>query len=169
MNVGRLPPAQRFPGQAFRCPAAEIPRLVVGGVTGATGEHYAADVIEARGGASDERLRRIEAVTDAALSGLDVDDLLDELLDRTRDLLHVDTAVVLLLDVHSRQLVATAAKGLEEEVRQGFRLNAGRGFAGRIAVDAQPHIIEDVTPANVVNPILLKRGIRSLLGVPLLV
>ncbi|HEY3008470.1 MAG TPA: hypothetical protein VGJ63_10480, partial [Micromonosporaceae bacterium] len=56
------------------------------------------------GGGSDERLRRIEAVTDATLSKLDVEDLFDEMLDRTRDLLGVDTAAVLLLDVHSRQL-----------------------------------------------------------------
>ncbi|HEX2355384.1 MAG TPA: GAF domain-containing SpoIIE family protein phosphatase [Micromonosporaceae bacterium] len=124
-------------------------------------------MIEVADGGRDERLRRIEAVTDAALTGLDVEDLLDELLDRTRDLLKADTAVILLLDPHSRQLVATAAKGLEEEVRQGFRMSIGRGFAGRIAVDARPLIIENVTPADVVNPILLEKGIRSLLGVPL--
>ncbi|MFB9337121.1 diguanylate phosphodiesterase, partial [Actinoplanes octamycinicus] len=79
----------------------------------------------------DERLRRFEAVTDAALSRLDASDLLDELLDRVRDLLDVDTAAILLLDEHAQQLVATAAKGLEEEVRAGFRVAVGRGFAGR--------------------------------------
>jgi phosphoserine phosphatase RsbU/P len=113
-----------------------------------------------------ERLRRLQAVTDATLSRLDVSDLLDELLDRVRDLLEVDTAAVLLLDPHARQLVATAAKGLEDEVRQGFRLAVGRGFAGRVAQSGRPVIIADVTPADVVNPILLNIGIRSLLGVP---
>lgn len=125
-------------------------------------------MIEVVGARSDEALRRIVAVTDASLSELDVNDLLDELLDRTRDLLKVDTAVVLLLDAHSRQLVATAAKGLEEEVRQGFRISPGRGFAGRIARERSPMIIGNVTPADVVNPILLEKGVRSLLGVPLL-
>jgi putative methionine-R-sulfoxide reductase with GAF domain len=113
-----------------------------------------------------ERLRRLQAVTDATLSRLDVSDLLDELLDRVRDLLEVDTAAVLLLDPHARQLVATAAKGLEEEVRQGFRLAVGRGFAGRVAESGRPVIIADVTSADVVNPILLDIGVRSLLGVP---
>jgi len=121
----------------------------------------------AEGIKDDERLRRLEAVTDATLSKLDVADLLDELLDRVRDLLEVDTAVVLLLDVHARQLVATAAKGLEDEVEQGFRVSVGRGFAGRIAATGQPVIIDDVTPTDVVNPILLDKGIRSLLGVPM--
>ncbi|MDI6100860.1 SpoIIE family protein phosphatase [Actinoplanes sp. NEAU-A12] len=116
----------------------------------------------------DERLRRLEAVTDATLSRLDVSDLLDELLDRVRDLLDVDTAAILLLDEHARQLVATAAKGLEEEVRAGFRVAVGRGFAGRIAATRRPAWIADVTGADVINPILLEKGIRSLLGVPIM-
>jgi sigma-B regulation protein RsbU (phosphoserine phosphatase) len=116
----------------------------------------------------DERLRRLEAVTDATLSRLDASDLLDELLDRVRDLLGVDTAAILLLDVHSQHLVATAAKGLEEEVRAGFRVAIGRGFAGRIAETRTAVRLTDVTPADVVNPLLAAKGIRSLLGVPIL-
>jgi sigma-B regulation protein RsbU (phosphoserine phosphatase) len=116
----------------------------------------------------DERLRRLRVVTDAALSRLAVSDLLDELLDRVRDLLDADTAAILLLDVHSHQLVATAAKGLEEEVRQGFRISVGRGFAGRVAETGRPVMITDVTSRDVVNPVLLEMGIRSLLGVPML-
>ncbi|ASW56130.1 PP2C family protein-serine/threonine phosphatase [Plantactinospora sp. KBS50] len=116
----------------------------------------------------EQRLRRIEAVTDATLSRLDVADLFDELLDRVRDLLRVDTAVILLLDARAQQLVATAARGLEEEVRQGFRLSVGRGFAGRVALTRRPLIIPNVTASDVVNPILLEAGIRSLLGVPII-
>ena len=122
---------------------------------------------EPRGLRDSERLRRLEQVTDATLSRLEVSDLFDELLDRVRDLLGTDTAAILLLDPHSRQLVATAAKGLEEEIRQGFRLGVGRGFAGRIAQTGQPVVIAEVTPVDVANPILLERGIRSLLGVPI--
>ncbi|MEV6490932.1 GAF domain-containing SpoIIE family protein phosphatase [Actinoplanes sp. NPDC051633] len=118
--------------------------------------------------AADERLRRLEAVTDAALGHLDAADLLDELLGRVRDLLEVDTVAVLLLDVRAQQLVATAAKGLEEEVRRGFRLAVGRGFAGRVAASRQPVALHDIRPGDVVNPLLLEAGVRSLLGVPML-
>jgi len=124
-------------------------------------------VSEAKPIRDQERLRRLQAITDTALSRLAVADLLDELLDRVRDLLGVDTAAILLLDVHARQLVATAAKGLEEEVRQGFRVSVGRGFAGRVAHLRRPVVIPDVTPNDVVNPVLLDKGIRSLLGVPM--
>ncbi|WP_246274280.1 PP2C family protein-serine/threonine phosphatase [Phytohabitans houttuyneae] len=116
---------------------------------------------------SDERLRRMEALTDTSLSQLDPDDMLDELLDRTRRVLGMDTAAVLLVDVHARQLVATAARGLEEEVRQGFRLSVGRGFAGRVAAEKRPVALNDVKPGDVANPLLLRAGIRSLLGVPM--
>ncbi len=117
---------------------------------------------------NEERLRRIEAITDAALSGMNIADLLDELLERVRDLLKVDTATILLLDGHTGELVATATRGLEEEVRRGFRIRVGHGFAGRVAATRQPVIIDDVTPADVVNPILLDKGVRTLIGVPML-
>ena len=134
----------------------------------APGKRYSARVIDGAPAASDERLRRIEAVTDATLSHLDPDELLSELLDRVRDLMEVDTAAILLLDAHARQLVATAARGIEEEVRQGFRLSVGRGFAGRVARDRVPVVIDDVDRSDVVNPLLRKKRIRSLLGVPML-
>jgi serine phosphatase RsbU (regulator of sigma subunit)/anti-sigma regulatory factor (Ser/Thr protein kinase) len=66
-------------------------------------------------------------------------------------------------------LAARAAKGIEEEVEQGVRIPVGRGFAGRIAAQRRPVFIPDVDHADILNPILREKGIRSLLGVPLLV
>ena len=108
-------------------------------------------------------------MTDAALSHLDADELLTALLDRVRAILDGDTAAVLLLDRSGRQLVATAASGLEEEVSQGVRIPVGRGFAGRIAAERRPVILDRVDHGTVLNPLLLAKGIRSLVGVPLLV
>lgn len=114
-----------------------------------------------------ERLRRLEAVTDLALARLGFSELLDELLDRVRDLLETDTAAVLLLDESGEFLVATAARGIEEEVRQGSRVPVGIGFAGRIAAERRPVVIDEVSPATVVNPLLLYKGVKSMLGVPM--
>jgi phosphoserine phosphatase RsbU/P len=119
-------------------------------------------------GAAD-KLRDIRSVTDAALSHLGADDLLTTLLSRVREILDADTAAVLLLDSSGRDLIATAADGLEEEVSQGVRIPVGRGFAGRIAAERRPVILDHVDHTNVLNPILLEKGIRSLVGVPLLV
>lgn len=116
-----------------------------------------------------DELRRLQSVTDAALQHLTVDALMDELLDRVRDALSADTAAILLMDETGTDLVARAAKGLEEEVRQGVRIPFGRGFAGTVAATGQPVVIEEVSASNVLNPILLQMGVKSLLGVPLVV
>ena len=113
------------------------------------------------------RLRDIQSITDAALSRLDDPELLDELLDRTREVLQADTAAVLLLDFSSGQLIATAAAGLEEEVRQGVRIPVGHGFAGRIAAQHRPVILDRVDHTTVLNPILWAKGIQSIVGVPM--
>ena len=101
------------------------------------------------------------------MSGLDDRELLAELLDRITGILRADTAAVLLLDFSSGQLIAAAAAGLEEEVRQGVRIPVGRGFAGRIAAGHQPVILDRVDHTTVLNPILWAKGIRSMMGVPM--
>jgi signal transduction histidine kinase len=115
-----------------------------------------------------EQLRRLQAVTDAALAHLDLDLLLNELLTRIRDALEADTCAFLLLDASGTELVARAARGIEEEVERGVRLPVGRGFAGRVAADRRPVVIDDVDHADILNPILREKGIKSLAGAPLI-
>jgi serine phosphatase RsbU (regulator of sigma subunit)/anti-sigma regulatory factor (Ser/Thr protein kinase) len=116
-----------------------------------------------------DRLRDLRSVTDAALSYLPLEELLNELLVRVVRILDADTAAILLLDDDDRTLVARAAKGLEEEVERGVRIPVGRGFAGRIAATRRPVSVENIDEAEIINPILREKGLRSLLGVPLLV
>lgn len=115
-----------------------------------------------------EQLRRLQAVTDAALAHLDLDTLLNELLTRIREALQADTCAFLLLDASGTELLARAAQGIEEEVEQGVRLPVGRGFAGRVASTQRPVVIDDVDHADVLNPILREKGIKSLAGAPLI-
>jgi sigma-B regulation protein RsbU (phosphoserine phosphatase) len=114
-----------------------------------------------------QQLRDFRLVSDAS-SALDLDELLALLLDRVLDLLRSDTAAVLLHDAAANQLVARAARGLEEEVRQGVRIPVGTGFAGRIAAERRPLVLNTVDSTTVANPILWEKGIRSMLGVPLM-
>ncbi len=115
------------------------------------------------------RIEHVQAVTDAALAHLDVDDLLAVLLPRIRDILKADTCAVLLRDEQTDELAARAAVGIEEEVEQGVRIPMGRGFAGHIAADRRPVILDDLDQADIFNPILREKHIKSMLGVPLLV
>jgi GAF domain-containing protein len=118
---------------------------------------------------SQHRLPQLQALTDAALTHLELEALLDALLERTKQMLEVDTCAVLLLDRDTNELVARAAVGIEEEVERGIRVPVGKGFAGRIAATRAPVVLDDLDSAEVVNPILREKGIRSMLGVPLVV
>lgn len=115
---------------------------------------------------SESRRSHLLSITDSALGYMSLEDMLSELLERIRSSLEVDTAAVLLLDEDRGVLVARAARGLEEEVRQGIQVPLARGFAGRVAAEARPIVIEDLAHAEVVNPILRQKGISSMLGVP---
>ncbi|WP_235998908.1 ATP-binding SpoIIE family protein phosphatase [Qaidamihabitans albus] len=117
---------------------------------------------------AEDRLRRIEAVTDTTLAHLGVEQLLQELLARVREILGTDTATVLLLADGGQHLVATASSGLEESVRQGVRIPVGEGFAGRIAQRRERLVMQEITSTTVRNPILWQKGVHSLAGVPLL-
>src|SRR5438093_363723 len=113
-------------------------------------------------------MRTILSITETALGSLDLDHLLRASLDKIADELVVDTAAVLLLSEDGLTLVARAAHGLEEEVQAGVRIPVGQGFAGRIAAERKPVVLDDVAHSDVLNPILREKGIRSLVGVPLL-
>jgi putative methionine-R-sulfoxide reductase with GAF domain len=119
------------------------------------------------GGDEADKLRNLLAVTDSTLARLDVEDLIVELLERVRVILAADTAAVLLREEGSDELVARAACGLEEEVRQGVRVPVGVGFAGAIAANKRPMALDRVDATTVSNPILWEKGIRAMLGVPL--
>jgi hypothetical protein len=62
------------------------------------------------------QVRALYRLSDPALSELGLEELLGELLIRVHDALAVDTVAILLLDKDSNELVARAAKGIEEEV-----------------------------------------------------
>ncbi len=104
---------------------------------------------------------------DLGIGYVDLQALLDQLLKRIVRVLEVDTATVLLAETSGSELVARAAIGIEEEVRQGVRIRMGEGFAGRVASEARPLFLDLVDETTVANPILWSRGLRSLLGVPL--
>src|SRR6202020_3118586 len=107
---------------------------------------------------SESRRNHLLSITDSALGYMSLEDMLSELLERIRSSLEVDTAAVLLLDEDRGVLLARAARGLEEEVRQGIQVPLARGFAGRVAAEARPIVIADLDHAEVLNPIPRPKG-----------
>jgi phosphoserine phosphatase RsbU/P len=117
---------------------------------------------------SAERLRRLEEIAELGLTRSTLDEVLDGLLAVVRRIFGVDRAAFLLLDPAEGALRVRAAFGLEEEITSLVRIPVGLGIAGRIAETARPMVVEDLTRATVVSPILRDQS-GSLAGVPLLV
>jgi phosphoserine phosphatase RsbU/P len=126
-------------------------------------------VISADAADRELRMKQLGLLGDAELTTLDPEDFLAELLRRLCDALQLDVAAILLLDQHAQQLVTTAAVGLEEEVRQRFRLPVGTGFAGRVARLRSPIRAENVNLDEIASPVLRAKNVHSLAGVPVLI
>ena len=108
------------------------------------------------------RLQFLEAMADASLARLDADAVLLQLLTRVRDLLAVDTAIVLLHDRSGDHLMASLAVGIERETVGTVRIPIGEGLAGKVATELRP-----MTSDQIDTPLLLENGIRSMLAVPM--
>src|SRR5215475_9276905 len=115
-----------------------------------------------------ESIRRLQAVTDSALTHHTLDDLLHEMLARIQELLETDSVAILLLTEDGRSLAVRAAIGLEGEVEVDMRIPVGQGVSGSIATNRAPLIVEDLSAVEVFRPIL-RQKMRSLIGAPLLV
>lgn len=114
-------------------------------------------------------LTLLEELRDPALSRLPFPKMLDELLTRLRGALGADTATFLFLDRQDSVLVPVASQGVSLELMRDFRIPLGRGFAGRVAAGHAPVLVEDVSQVEVIGDALPSAGVKSLLGVPLVV
>lgn len=117
---------------------------------------------------SAHQLRRIESVTDTALSNVELEGMLRQLLERLCDLLDADAATVLMHDADARALVPTTAVGVGDDLRTAVKVPVGKGFAGSIAAQKRAVTLDRVDKTTVVNPYLWQHRLRSLLGVPML-
>ena len=113
-----------------------------------------------------ELVRRLQTITDSALSHLTLNDLLSEILHRIRQLLGADSAAILLVSEDGQYLIGRAAIGIDEEKQ--VRVPMGRGIAGRIATTSEPMVVEDISKVEVVSS-SIRETAKSLIGVPLMI
>ncbi|MES1021723.1 GAF domain-containing protein [Gloeocapsa sp. BRSZ] len=95
--------------------------------------------------------------------------LLYQLLDCVRQVLRVDTSVVLLCSKDRQYLTVSAACGLEEEVTAKIQIPVGYGFAGSVAAKRELVVVDDLSQIKVVSPILRNKGLQSMVGIPIMV
>ncbi|MBE0476438.1 MAG: SpoIIE family protein phosphatase [Coriobacteriia bacterium] len=112
------------------------------------------------------QLEAISRVSDVAIRGLDMDELLRRLLEELVEVTRADAGVVLLR--RGERLVSAVAVGIEAEEEAGFSVGVDEGFSGRIATTGETSYVRDLDAGDgALSPFLPSHGLRSLLGVPL--
>lgn len=114
-----------------------------------------------------ESLRKLEQITQAALTHLSGGDLLGEMLRQITSVLDAETSAILLLDDERQFLTVHAAYGFDREIEEARPIPYGQGMAGRVAKSGKPVLIENLNEIELASPHLRKRGIASLVAIPL--
>ena len=117
-----------------------------------------------------EQLRFLHEVARLATTARTWDELLETVVDRTRDVLHADVSSLYLLDRDGAYLTLAATNGLDRFQIGRARVPFGEGVTGRVASDREPLQIPDVkSDARFlwVRGIDQRRFVASMLSVPL--
>ncbi|GAC1671988.1 MAG: hypothetical protein NVS9B8_15000 [Candidatus Limnocylindrales bacterium] len=131
----------------------------------------AAPEIDERGGPDQlEQLRFLHQVARLATTARTWDELLETVVDGTRDALHGDVTSLYLLDRDGAYLTLAATNGLDRYQIGRARVPFGEGVTGRVAAGREPLVVGDVRsdPRFLwVRGIDQRRFIASMLSVPL--
>lgn len=115
-----------------------------------------------------KRLSQLQRITDAALSHLAVDELLDELLYRINDILGSDMSAILLVREDGQDLAVRSAIGLSVDLSELNPIPIGSQAAGTVALTGRPLIVNDLEASEHEAPIMRSERMRSMMIVPLL-
>src|SRR6187431_3483126 len=117
-----------------------------------------------------EQLLFLHEVARLATTARTWDELLETVVDRTRDVLHADVSSLYLLDRDGAYLTLAATNGLDRFQIGRARVPFGEGVTGSVAASQQPLVIPDVKedPRFLwVRGIDQRRFVTSMLSVPL--
>jgi signal transduction histidine kinase len=117
-----------------------------------------------------ERLRFLHHVARLATKAQTWEELLETVVDQTRDALHADVSSLYLLDRDQRNLTLAATNGLDKYQIGRATVPFGEGVTGSVASERRPQVVEDVRSDRRflwVRGIDQRRFIASMLSVPL--
>jgi len=113
-----------------------------------------------------EMVSGMQLLVDAALAHRTLDDILLDLVARVRAVLDADAAAIYLAADRTLSLAAVSGGVPEGQVAEPVPF--GESFAGRVAADREPILLQDPAPGELPYPALEELGIDSLIGLPLL-
>ena len=113
---------------------------------------------------AEDRLRKLQSVTDAANAAIGLDEMLESVLPLVRGAVLADGASFLLLTDDRQELRVQSSDGIEEEAWDPTPIPLGAGASGRVAARGVAEVIGELAPEDVVSQPLRKR--RSYVAVP---
>lgn len=131
-------------------------------------EHAArvnAEQARAAADAAAQRLRELLAITETALTRIQLADLLRHVSERIREILTVDTVAIVLLTNDGQELHVVATVGLPRATE--LRFPATSGLAARVLRERRAVVVDDLSQVELAHPLLRDRGVKSLVGCPL--
>lgn len=115
-----------------------------------------------------ERIAALESVSAVGIAAQDLDEALEVLPELIADALNAYSCTIFLLDDETNDLVARAAHNIHGPC--GFRFRPGEDFPGRIVETGRVIHVRDVSGDPAIKaPQVKHNGVKSLLGVPLVV
>lgn len=116
-----------------------------------------------------QRLREIIDVAQIVVSSLDLDEVLQRILQITRDLVAVPAGSIALYDVNEHTMELHAAEGLSVDFTTRKTWQIEKGCLTQTILDQDGlFVVEDTTQVSFfTNPLAVAEGIRSVIAVPL--
>ncbi len=116
-----------------------------------------------------KELAALNAIAVTVAQSLDLDEILDDALGKTIDVMGIEAGGVYLLDEQSGLLNLVAHRGFSSELAAEVdALQMGEGFSGRVAETGEPLVVDDVSAdPRLTRTAVRKEGLRSVAIAPL--
>ncbi|MGD0914874.1 MAG: GAF domain-containing protein [Thermodesulfobacteriota bacterium] len=124
---------------------------------------------------SDEEMTRLNqelsilnAISQTVNQSIDLDEILNNSLDKMMEITEIRSAGFYLLEGKSNDLVYVAHRGFSKAFSKGMRtFKLGEGATGRVALSGEPMFIEDYPNHSEAIPLAVEEGLKSLAVIPL--
>lgn len=112
-------------------------------------------------------MEAIEAISEAGLVSLDLEEVLMEIVNRTQDVMKMDSALIFLVDNKRENLVPRAVTGAMREYASQIIIPVGEGIVGRTFKEGVPMKIDNLLSDDEERSYFAETDIHSVLTVPL--
>ena len=115
-----------------------------------------------------QELSILNAISESVNQSVDLDEILNNCLDKIIEMMEVRSVGVYLLSEREGDLVFIAQRGFSNAFSEGSkRLKMGEGVTGKAALSGEPTFIEDYLSCPGALPLALEEGVKSLAVIPL--